>query len=255
MERKLTSSKPMFLSKGQFLQRSAVLRCKCKYNPSTLAMHKKLHFPHSSSGSRNLYSTTTNEQQSAVPSSQSTTAPLASEKDTLEKKKKEAPNREKSKRLWKRIIDFAKPETRSFVLALVGLGIQSATSLLTPVVIGQLVDAIASPEHALESLKTTSIVLGSLFVVGGVATLGRVAVLQIAGQRIATRMRRLLFETLIKKQEVSFFDRNRTGELTNRLSTDVQVVSDTLTQTVVSGLRSLLEASMYCNHLTCELTR
>ncbi len=44
------------------------------------------------------------------------------------------------------------------------------------------------------------------------------------------------------RREVAFFDRNKTGELVNRLSADSQLVSQTITQQVSDGLRSTVMA-------------
>lgn len=42
----------------------------------------------------------------------------------------------------------------------------------------------------------------------------------------------------IVKQDVSFFDKNKTGELINRLSADTSLVSQCVTSNVSDGIRS-----------------
>ena len=53
-------------------------------------------------------------------------------------------------------------------------------------------------------------------------------------------MRRLRAQAFaaIMKQETAFFDKNRTGELINRLSADTNVVANSVTQNVSDGLRA-----------------
>ena len=41
-------------------------------------------------------------------------------------------------------------------------------------------------------------------------------------------------------QEIAFFDRNRTGDLLNRLSSDTVIVQKSLTNNISTGLRSTM---------------
>jgi ABC-type multidrug transport system fused ATPase/permease subunit len=58
-----------------------------------------------------------------------------------------------------------------------------------------------------------------VFVVGSICTFIRGTCFTLAGERVVARMRKSLFASLVK-QEIGFFDQMRTGELTNRLSSD-----------------------------------
>jgi ABC-type multidrug transport system fused ATPase/permease subunit len=53
------------------------------------------------------------------------------------------------------------------------------------------------------------------------------------------RLRLNVFNAILK-QDISFFDENRTGELTNRLSSDTQVVQDCLTENISSFIQNLI---------------
>ena len=61
--------------------------------------------------------------------------------------------------------------------------------------------------------------------------------MRVSSQRITARVRDAFYASVMRKR-VAFFDRNKTGELVNRLSADSQLVSQTLTQQVSDGLRS-----------------
>ena len=61
--------------------------------------------------------------------------------------------------------------------------------------------------------------------------------MRVSGQNITAALRSNLFSSLVK-QDTAFFDKNKTGELLNRLSADSQLVSLTVTQQVSDGLRS-----------------
>merc|ERR1719415_481322 len=61
--------------------------------------------------------------------------------------------------------------------------------------------------------------------------------MRVSGQNITAALRTRVFSS-VTQQETAFFDKNKTGELINRLSADTQLVSQTVTQQVSDGLRS-----------------
>ena len=48
----------------------------------------------------------------------------------------------------------------------------------------------------------------------------------------------------IVSQEMSFFDKTRTGELINRLASDADLVSSAITQNVSDGLRAIAQITV-----------
>ena len=63
----------------------------------------------------------------------------------------------------------------------------------------------------------------------------------LTGQRIIKRLRESVFRSIIR-QEIGFFDKTRTGELVNRLSTDSSLIGQSVTMNVSDGLRSTVQA-------------
>jgi len=63
------------------------------------------------------------------------------------------------------------------------------------------------------------------------------SILHFAGQRITNKLRTTVFAA-ITKQEIAFFDKNKTGELINRLSSDTTLVSQSVTMNISDGIRS-----------------
>jgi len=61
------------------------------------------------------------------------------------------------------------------------------------------------------------------------------------GNRIVRSLRSQLFSSIIR-QEIAFFDQNKTGELINRLSTDTTVVGQSVTMNISDGLRAVVQA-------------
>lgn len=61
------------------------------------------------------------------------------------------------------------------------------------------------------------------------------------GNRIVRSLRAKLFSSIVR-QEIAFFDKNKTGELINRLSTDTTLVGQSVTMNISDGLRSAVQA-------------
>ena len=116
--------------------------------------------------------------------------------------------------------------------------------MAVPFCMGKVIDIIytaAEQGQLIEKLNTVCQILVVVFLVGGLANFGRVYLMQIAGQRIIKRLREQLFGSVIK-QEMGFFDKTRTGELINRLSTDTSLVGQSVTMNISDGLRAVAQA-------------
>ncbi|XP_067138063.1 ATP-binding cassette sub-family B member 10, mitochondrial-like [Centruroides vittatus] len=138
-----------------------------------------------------------------------------------------------------RILQLAKPEKWKLSIAIVLLLISSTVTLAVPYCLGQVINIIYNmPKDEMKS-KLTKVCrfLILLFIVGGLANFGRVYLINLTGQKIVNRVRTMVFSSIMK-QEISFFDVNKTGELINRLSSDSTVVGHSLTQNISDGLRS-----------------
>ncbi|KAF5901584.1 ATP-binding cassette sub-family B member 10, mitochondrial, partial [Clarias magur] len=83
--------------------------------------------------------------------------------------------------------------------------------------------------------------LAGIFLCGGAANAARIYLIQVSGQKIVRNLRESLFSSVLS-QEVGFFDKTRTGELINRLSSDTNLVGHALTDNVSDGLRSIAQA-------------
>ncbi len=59
-------------------------------------------------------------------------------------------------------------------------------------------------------------------------------------RRVVYRLRQNIFDSIVK-QEIGFFDDTRTGELTNRLSSDTQVLQNAVTVNISMLVRFLLQ--------------
>lgn len=65
------------------------------------------------------------------------------------------------------------------------------------------------------------------------------------------RLRASLFSSVLR-QEVAFFDKTRTGELINRLSSDAALLGRSVTENLSDGLRAGAQASIGVGMMVCR---
>ncbi|GLQ45622.1 ABC transporter ATP-binding protein [Dyella lipolytica] len=131
---------------------------------------------------------------------------------------------------------FVKPHRKLALGWLVFLGISSGATLVLPTAVRHMID------HGFRNSSTAAInssFLG-LFVVALVmafATAARFFCITLLGERTLAALRAKLYEHVIRL-DVSFFERNRVGELISRLGTDTEVVQALVGSGISVALRS-----------------
>ena len=124
------------------------------------------------------------------------------------------------------------------ILALTQIG-----SLAVPYFIGQMLDAINDPDKEedvkREDLAAISIRLCIILGFTSVLLFFRGFIFNGAGERVVARLRIQLF-TAILQQEIAFFDKNKTGELLSRLSSDTAKLQDAATSSVSMFIRTAM---------------
>lgn len=66
-------------------------------------------------------------------------------------------------------------------------------------------------------------------------------ILLFIGQRIIQRLRQTTFRSVLS-QEIAFYDKEKSGELITRLSTDTSLIGRAITDNVSDGLRACVQA-------------
>lgn len=140
----------------------------------------------------------------------------------------------------RRLLSLAKPEKWKLFGAVCLLLVSSSVTMAVPFCLGRVIDIIYTADHQKmrENLTMLSTVLLAVFLVGGLCNFGRVYLMSVSGQRITQTLRQIVFGSIMK-QEIAFFDKNKTGELVNRLSADTSLVSQSVTMNISDGLRSI----------------
>lgn len=135
-----------------------------------------------------------------------------------------------------RLASLARPEAGRFAFVLASLMGTSAVSLAFPAAIGSVLDSAVSQSASYTPYQLAAGMMG-LFTAQSALMAVRGSVLKISGERIAARVRKDLFASIMR-QDIAWFDKHRTGDVINLLSGDVQVVQRSLTDNIAGGLRN-----------------
>lgn len=135
----------------------------------------------------------------------------------------------------RRLVALARPHWRALVFGTVFLLIGSGANLAYPQAIRVIMDQ-ALGEGDIDGIDTAAGVMLGLFLVQAIASGLRFYVFTRVGERIVADLRIRLYQHIID-QEIGFFDRERTGELLNRLSADTGVLQNAVSVNISMALR------------------
>lgn len=117
---------------------------------------------------------------------------------------------------------------------------------LIPVSLGSVVNAVSGmlkgglQSEVYHNLKNSSLSIIGLYICQSLSTFLYISMLAVVGERLATRIKYDLFTSIIS-QDIEFFDKQRTGELVDCLTTDVQEFKSSFKLCVSQGLRSVTQ--------------
>lgn len=137
--------------------------------------------------------------------------------------------------MLRRILGLAKPEWRPLALGCFFLLVSSSMGLAYPQGIRLIMDETLGSKNQ-EMVDLAAIGMLVVFAIQGVATAFRSYLFTVTGERIVTQLRKHLFASIVE-QETGFFDDRKTGELTNRLASDTQVLQNAVSVNISMALR------------------
>ncbi|MFG0316362.1 MAG: ABC transporter ATP-binding protein [Planctomycetota bacterium JB042] len=148
--------------------------------------------------------------------------------------------------LLRRLVPFVRPDGRSFAAGLLLLFAITGLELVQPWILRK---ALEGP---VASADTTGVdpQIGPLLGYAGAflgvllltlaARYGQFMVLMIAGQRVLHRVRQAVFRHL-QRLPIAYFDRNPTGRLVSRVTTDVETLNELFTSGAVTLLGDVVK--------------
>jgi len=144
--------------------------------------------------------------------------------------------REGFKRLL-RLFSFVRPQRNVFILGLFFLLLSSLTTLIFPMLIGDLLDS--ATKGTMESINRIGIILLAVFAATAVFSYFRIYLFAIVTQKTLALLRQTTYNHLIKLPMV-FFSSRRVGELNSRISADIALLQETFTTTLAQFIRQIV---------------
>ncbi len=135
----------------------------------------------------------------------------------------------------RRLVGLAKPHWKALAVATVALFLGSGVALLYPQAARLLIDDVLA-DAGDWSMTTIGIGLAVLFFLQAFFVGLRHYLFTVVGERIVADLRTRVYRSVIG-QEIGFFDAEKTGDITSRLTSDTQTLQNTVTSNVSMALR------------------
>jgi subfamily B ATP-binding cassette protein MsbA len=138
----------------------------------------------------------------------------------------------------RRLLSLAKPYLPVLSAAGVLMLISTGISLSLPLIARHALDRVLATRQ-IALLDTLGVLMVGLVTVGSLVSYAEYLLVAYAGNRIVTDMRQRLFAHL-QRLPIAFFDRTRSGDLTSRLSNDVSLLQQSLTDDLIHLIGNLV---------------
>lgn len=151
----------------------------------------------------------------------------------------------------KRIFKYLKPYRGVFIVGWVFLILSSSAGLFFPYLLGQLLggeqttpvvgqaDTSMLENLSFDNINTVALMLLFLFILQSVFSFFRIVLFTKVTENTMRDIRKDAFSKLIY-MPMNFFNKNKVGELTSRLSSDITLVQDTLRTTIAEFVRQII---------------
>ena len=142
-----------------------------------------------------------------------------------------------------RVFKFIKPYKNTFAIGVFFLILSSVTSMGFPYLIGEMFGTKPNAETqdwaSLENANLIMLLLLFIFVANAIFSFFRIYLFSIVTEKTLRDIRNEAFNKLIHSP-ISFFDKNKVGELTSRIATDVSLLQEMLMTTLAEFIRQWL---------------
>ncbi|EGD83662.1 multidrug resistance protein 1 [Salpingoeca rosetta] len=142
---------------------------------------------------------------------------------------------------WKLLWELLRPDIFLLAAAVVAALTVAYVNIQVPILLGSLVNAITSSGGDVSSMQNSAVSIVGAYVTQTLFTAMYITLLGVVGEKFAERVRLRLFESIMR-QDIAFFDQRQSGEIVNRLTTDVQEFKSSFKQVVSVGLRNITQA-------------
>lgn len=138
----------------------------------------------------------------------------------------------------RRLLSYLKPFYLQLGIVVVLVVTGTLLSLIGPYLVGVAIDQFIVTGNVEGLLRISLLMLGT-YLAQAVTSIGSGWIMATVAQRVLKNLRRELFEHL-QTLSLSFFDRRPTGDLMSRLTNDIDVINQALTQNITRLIADLL---------------
>ena len=138
---------------------------------------------------------------------------------------------------WKRLIPLMAEENRSVAIAMVATLVNSAATLVVPIIIAHTVDVYIVNKD-FHGIVLSSGILFAIFLVGMVASYIQVKTMGGVGRRLLFNLRNKIFNKL-QELPVAFFNQNKAGDLVSRINNDTDKLNQFFSQALMQFVSNI----------------
>jgi ABC-type multidrug transport system fused ATPase/permease subunit len=140
-----------------------------------------------------------------------------------------------------RLFNYLGSQKWAFALGMFFLVLSAGVGLLFPLLSGSMFGMLGTSDKSkiaenLQKLNGLGIKLLLILILQGFVSFGRVLMFTRVTENILQGLRNIAFERLIKKP-MAFFSKNQSAELSSRLATDLNVISEAFTMNIAEVIR------------------
>jgi ABC-type multidrug transport system fused ATPase/permease subunit len=143
---------------------------------------------------------------------------------------------------FSKLMSVARPEWPMIFLAFVLMIVAEVGNLINPILLANAYDYLIAinltPPERMSQINRVMILVLIIHVAGMMLTFAQTTILGMTGERVVARLRNRLYANILK-QEISFFDQHKSGELVSRLGSDttlLQQATSTALPEIVLGM-------------------
>ena len=138
-----------------------------------------------------------------------------------------------------RILRFIKPYKWSFLLGMLCLVVSSSMFMIFPGAAGEMANAAIGKGTWNISVEKFGLIFLVILIIQGVLSFFRTIFFARVSEKGVADVRRALYQKLIT-QDISYFEQHRVGELTSRLTADVEQLQSAFSITLAEFIRQIV---------------
>lgn len=132
---------------------------------------------------------------------------------------------------YRRLLQYVKPYLPRMILAIFCIILAASANLYVPWIIKDIIDKVL----ASKDMATLNVIAGGIIVVfffRGIFFYGQTYLMSYIGQKVVIDIREMVYRHL-QKLSLSYYERNRTGQIMSHITNDVAAVQSALVETMI----------------------